>query len=157
MGHKNRDGGSLTRGTPARGCGALAVCALLALLAPSPARAAICQVTAAYGPAVVPPYDPFAASAVEFQARVFDYRCSGNTSIRIEIDWGQAGASPRRLTNGVDALVYRLYQDASRSTPWDGPLSAPNDGVLWVYGTVPARQDVSDGAYADTVVVTFYP
>lgn len=157
MGHKNRDGGSLTQGTPSRVRAAAGVCALLALLAPAAARAGNCQLTTAYGDIVVPPYDPFALSPVEFQAHAFDYKCSGNAAIRIEIDWGRAGASPRRMSNGVDALVYLLFQDDQRSTPWDGPLTAPNDGELWVYGSVPARQDVSDGAYADTVVVTLFP
>lgn len=157
MGHKNRDGGSLRYGTRARARAAAGVCALLALLAPPLARAATCQILTTWGDVLLPAYDPFSFSAVAFEARAFDYRCSGKADILVEIDWGRAGAAPRRMSNGVDRLVYVLYQDAGRSRPWDGPLAAPSDGALWIYGTVPARQDVSDGAYTDTIVVTLYP
>jgi spore coat protein U-like protein len=161
MGHKNRDGATLTLGTR-RIVRAAAVCALLALHAPGPTLAekgnpgvGNCQLTAR-GEMDFGPYDPFAFAPVLFDAPAFDYRCSGR-DLEIEIDYGAAGASPRRMANGADSLAYLLFQDPARTVPWDGPLAAPSDGTLWLYGTLPARQDVSAGAYADTVVVTFYP
>lgn len=169
MGLKNPDDGTLTHGTRGRArragvCLLASLCVLVALLAAPPVARAKkggvgggnCVLTA-YGVFDFGAYDPFLYTDHLFEAPIFDFRCSGN-ALEIEIDYGAAGAAPRHMSGAGHTLDYHLYQDANRTTPWNGPLPSPtDDGTLWLYGTIPARQDVAAGAYEDVVVVTFYP
>jgi spore coat protein U-like protein len=76
---------------------------------------------------------------------------------------GQTGT--RRMksgSSGTDYLNYQLYQDSGRSQLWDDAGnqlalgSAPNakPRSFTVYGRVPGMQDVTVGAYNDTVLAT---
>ena len=70
--------------------------------------------------------------------------------------------SPRTMMMGSEVLSYNLYRDAARTSIWgDGTAGTstytnanpPNNTAIniTVYGRVPAGQDVSAGAYSDTV------
>jgi len=80
---------------------------------------------------------------------------------------GNASGSNRNMSNGTDALHYELYQDAAHSTVWAssgaglqtwaafGTIASQGTGVSkTVYGRVFAAQDVSVGAYTDSVTAT---
>ena len=73
--------------------------------------------------------------------------------------------SPRTMTKGGEALGYNLYMDASRTLVWGDGTSGtsvyarsnpPNDTnvSLPIYRRVGPAQDVSAGAYSDTVLAT---
>jgi spore coat protein U-like protein len=87
----------------------------------------------------------------------------------VEIDSGNApNFSPRRMDNGGSHLNYNLYTSASRTIVWgDGTggtqraaLTLTGTFLIWrgysrtIYGRIPAGQNVSAGAYGDTLVVT---
>ena len=93
--------------------------------------------------------------------------CQGNAKdLAIAISKGAASAfASRRLAKGSELLFYNVYREAGRATIWgDGTggsqmrllNSVPNGiGVpLIMYGRIPAGQDVSTGAYTDTLTVT---
>jgi spore coat protein U-like protein len=65
---------------------------------------------------------------------------------------------------GTDALKYELYKDTGRTavwgnaTPdWNTPAASPGsktEVAVLVYGQIAADQEVTVGAYSDTVVAT---
>jgi spore coat protein U-like protein len=117
-------------------------------------------------------YNVFTTSALDSTGTV-RYDCNP-AAVNISIALSRGASSnfaPRRLTNGTESLNYNLYLDASRTQVWgDGTLGTAvlsvanpantNPGNTsravdaTVYGRIPALQDVSAGAYTDTVVVT---
>jgi spore coat protein U-like protein len=146
--------------------GGCAVAAML-LLGPAPAVAqgtpscTISTTSVAFGT-----YDVFSASPLTSTGTV-RYRCNSQAAnISITLSQGQSGTfSPRTLTKGAENLSYNLYRDAAASQVWgDGTggtstytdANPPNNQyvTLTVYGEIPAAQDVSAGAYSDTVVAT---
>ena len=68
------------------------------------------------------------------------------------------------MGSGSDFLNYSLYKDAARTQVWGTGLAggttltynsaSKNSVAITVYGTVPQAQDVTVGAYTDTVVAT---
>ncbi|MGE0179530.1 MAG: spore coat U domain-containing protein [Sphingomonas sp.] len=87
----------------------------------------------------------------------------------VAISTGSSGSfSPRQMASGGADLNYNLYTDASRAIVWgDGTrgTSAANlllqgSFFIWrtyartIYGRIPAGQNVTTGAYSDTLVVT---
>ncbi len=91
--------------------------------------------------------------------------CSLGAVFEIALDTGSNGGdyTGRLMTNGVDDLTYNLYLDALRLTVWGDDTGATEDvtGVslglpinYTVYGRVAAGQNISTGAYSDTVTAT---
>ena len=95
------------------------------------------------------------------------YQCS-NKDHDIEITLSK-GSSPtyagRTLRKGSESLTYNLYLDAAYSAIWGDATGGTNtyfnhnppngqDVALTIYGRISAMQDVSAGAYNDTIVVT---
>lgn len=68
--------------------------------------------------------------------------------------------SNRRMSDGRDYLVYQLYDNTGRTTVWGNgsggtaTISMNSSGTATIYGRLPAKQNVSAGAYADTILVT---
>lgn len=65
----------------------------------------------------------------------------------------------RRISNGAEFISYNLYQDASRSIPWDKTVSVAKIATgaqenLAIYGRVPPQITPSAGTYTDTVQIT---
>lgn len=96
--------------------------------------------------------------------------CTNGSATTIGMGQGTfpAGASSaavplRQMGSGAHRLRYDLYQDAARTTIW-GDIGTPaaraytSTGVaatiITIYGRVPSGQDVSVGAYTDTVTAT---
>ena len=92
------------------------------------------------------------------------FNCKGNANnIVITLSkGGSATYNPRTMLKSGEALNYNLFQDAARTSIWgDGsggtstytnanPANNTDINVT-VYGRVPIGQDVSAGAYSDTV------
>jgi spore coat protein U-like protein len=121
-------------------------------------------------------YDPLLATPDDSSANV-GVTCTRvifvdpfNVSYTLSLSRGSSGTySPRRMNAGAARLNYNLYRDAARAQVWgDGTNStgtvAGSLSFVWfqtsqtgnqtVYGRVPAQQNATPGAYADTIVMT---
>jgi spore coat protein U-like protein len=86
------------------------------------------------------------------------------TPVRLDMGLHPAGADPavplRRMANvGGAFLIYQLYTEPARTTPWEGVTGVSHVGsgaaiAHPMYGQVPAGQNPATGAYTDTVVAT---
>jgi spore coat protein U-like protein len=105
-----------------------------------------------------------AAAPLDAQATI-TVACTKGTLVNISIDNGTSGTSgARRMIGGRNSfLTYELFQDIAHVMRWG---TTANDGYpagvapsrdprpFIVYGRVTGGQDVADGAYQDTIVVT---
>lgn len=104
-------------------------------------------------------YDVYNAAPTD-SAGTISYNCPPPTAPTVTIDAGLAfGGGTRRMTlgAGADFLAYEVYVDSARTIVWSStPVSVPagNTSVPF-FGRVFAQQDVSVGAYTDTLTVTF--
>jgi spore coat protein U-like protein len=112
-------------------------------------------------------YDPVSANAtapLDAQATI-TVACTKGALVNISIDNGTSGTSGvRRMIGGASSyLTYELFQDIAHAMRWgstadDGypggvaPSRDPRSFI--VYGRVTGGQDVAEGAFQDTVVVT---
>jgi spore coat protein U-like protein len=91
--------------------------------------------------------------------------CTKGTAATIDLGNGSnLLAGSRRMGSGTDFLNYSLYKDAARTLVWGTGLAGGStyaytaaskaSTAITVYGTVPQSQDVTVGAYSDTVVAT---
>src|SRR5437763_8256035 len=105
-------------------------------------------------------YDVYAATPLD-SAGTISYSCPPPATPAVDISAGGSGSfSPRRMrqTAGTDTLAYNVYVDAARTTVWGStpvPVTQGNNQTVQFYGRIFALQDVSVGAYTDTLVVTF--
>jgi len=112
-------------------------------------------------------YDPVLANAnapLDGQTTL-TVACTKGTSVTIEMDSGaNASGSTRRMSGGVGSfLVYEAYKDSSRTQRWGDSLGERYDAGIApsrdprqfiVYGRVPGSQDVVEGTFQDTILVT---
>ena len=114
-------------------------------------------------------YDPLSGTATDGTANV-TLTCSKNTACSLELDHGiNAGAGStlavpiRRMQRGATAeyMDYGFFSDAARTLNWGTPTNRPsgsaankNPFTVPIYGRVPAGQDLTVGAYNDTVQAT---
>src|SRR5262249_32526443 len=112
-------------------------------------------------------YDPVAvnaASPLDATGTVNVY-CTAGTLVSVSLDLGtHASGSARRLLSGAsNFMTYEVYRDPARSVVWNttntvrGPSTsktAATGGGLVASGRFPAGQDVTIGAYSDTLLVT---
>ena len=112
-------------------------------------------------------YDPVqvhATAPLEGQARI-TVACTKGAAVKIGIDDGSnASGAIRRMVGGATTyLTYELFQDSGRTIRWGNTASEGLDGGVApsrdprsfpVYGRVTGGQDVPEGAFQDTVVVT---
>jgi spore coat protein U-like protein len=112
--------------------------------------------------------DPLAFGTYQAaQATVLDasfnvtYTCdSGGDRPSYSFSAGRSGnVNARRLSNGSDSLQYQLYTDAARTQVLGiGSEFANRPGRTYTYyGRIAANQDVSPGAYSDSITVTVTP
>jgi spore coat protein U-like protein len=112
-------------------------------------------------------YDPVQANAtapLDGQSTI-TVACTKGAAVSIRIDDGaNASGQIRRMTAGATAfLSYELFKDDARTQRWgntdaddlDGGVAPSRDPRQFiVYGRVAGAQDVAEGAFQDTVVVT---
>jgi spore coat protein U-like protein len=87
--------------------------------------------------------------------------CTKNTTATIDLGAGDSFSGSRRMSSGTDFLSYGLFSNATHTSAWGSGVSsvaynaASKDATtLNVYGLSAKGQDVSIGAYSDTVVAT---
>ena len=91
--------------------------------------------------------------------------CTKGAAVKIGIDDGaNASGAIRRMAGGASAyLTYDLFQDSGHTIRWGNTASDGMDGGVapsrdprqfTVYGRVAGGQDVAEGSFTDTVVVT---
>jgi spore coat protein U-like protein len=112
-------------------------------------------------------YDPVAANAATdlLATGSVNVACTKGTAATIDLgNGGNFAAGSRRMGSGTDFLNYALYKDAARTAVWGTGLAGGTtmaytaatkaSTTVTVYGTVPQAQDVTVGAYSDTVLAT---
>ena len=113
-------------------------------------------------------YDPVSANAATdlLATGTLTVACTKGTAATIDLGQGASYSAPtRRMTAGAGAFLnYALYKDAARTQVWGSTMgggttyaynsASKNSVAITVYGTVPQAQDVTVGAYTDTVVAT---
>ncbi len=140
-----------------------AVCfAVLVMIAPAAARAAVCGVSAT--PVALGTYLPFSGTPTDSTGTV-TVTCIGTATIVIALSTGGSGSyTNRQMSNGAARLRYQLYANAARTTVWGNGSS----GTVTVtdtltgfarrnytaYGRIPTPQGVTPGSYVDTITVT---
>ena len=108
-------------------------------------------------------YDPLDTTPLDATGGI-TYTCSGGVAVVIAMTTGQSGSFDRWMSSGSDTLSYNLYADSARTKVWgDGALGTathvdlnPPEGAavgVRVYGRVPARQNVADGRYTDSLML----
>jgi spore coat protein U-like protein len=91
--------------------------------------------------------------------------CTKGTAVSIGMDNGtNAQGQNRRMAGGAASFLgYQVYKDPSHNQVWgdtgggllNGGIAPSRDPRQFtVYGRVPGGQDVAEGAFQDTVVVT---
>jgi len=112
-------------------------------------------------------YDPVqtnASAPLDGQSTI-RVSCTKGTAVNIAMDDGtNAQGKVRRMNGpGLTDLTYELYKDSNRTQRWGetfgerydagiAPSRDPRD--FTVYGRVAASQDVTEGAFQDTILVT---
>jgi spore coat protein U-like protein len=128
--------------------------------------AANCTITTV-GVTFAADYDPVEAHATgnDDGAGSIVVTCTkgAGTSIALNNGANAAGNQPRMKgpgASGSEYLSYTLYSDSGRTTTWNGVTrtigAAPSKAArtFTVYARIPGGQDISQGAYSDTVVAT---
>jgi len=132
--------------------------ALACIAGAAPARAETCDISpqsVSFGA-----YDPTEPGDLEGVGTIA-INCDTEVTVTVSLGTGAGTYDARTLTGGSGQLSYNLFTTSQRLFVW-GDGSGGSDSVtatltsreLNVYGTIPARQNVSAGAYADTIVVT---
>ncbi|MBS0528354.1 MAG: spore coat protein U domain-containing protein [Proteobacteria bacterium] len=99
------------------------------------------------------------------QTSTITVQCTNSTPFNVGLNTGNGGGATvtaRKMTSGVNTIVYSLYQDAARSTVWGntvGTDTASGIGTganqpLTVYGRVPPQVTPVPATYTDTIIVT---
>jgi spore coat protein U-like protein len=112
-------------------------------------------------------YDPVSANATAAldAQTTLSVACTKGTAVTIAMDNGSnAQGRTRRMTGGpATFLQYEVYRDSSRTQRWgDGAFEQLDGGTapsrdprqFIVYGRVTGSQDVTQGTYQDTILVT---
>lgn len=138
-----------------------ALVAVAGILGTSPAEAAKCTISTT--PIAFGAYNVFSSAPVDSVGSLL-FNCSGTNNVSIAISQGQSGTfQPRALRNGAESLYYNLFLDAARSTVWGNGSGGTqtyvtdpgkDDVSVTIYGRIPPQQDVTFGAYGDSVTVT---
>ena len=143
----------------------VATTAAAVLLCTSPGEAQLgVNCTISTGGVAFGSYDVFSASPVDSAGSV-TYQCSLGVSIIVQLGTGSAGTfTPRTMLRVGEPLNYNLYRDAARTQVWGDGTSGTTTHTQFatvlfpttvpVYGRVFASQNVTIGAYSDSVIAT---
>jgi spore coat protein U-like protein len=132
------------------------VAAVLALAAGS--TQAACYVTV--DPLAFGIYQAAQATVLDASFNVL-YACdSGTVHPNYNFSAGLSGnVNARTMSNGTDKLQYQLYSDSARTQVLTAGTEFGNrpGRTVTYYGRIAANQDVSPGAYSDSVTLTVTP
>jgi spore coat protein U-like protein len=112
-------------------------------------------------------YDPIVTNAASALAGTgtLTVSCTKGTTATVGLnDGANPSGGTRRMADGAGGFLdYELYQDSGHTTVWGNsggdllsPVAAPSKTArdFTVYGQVAGNQDVTAGAYSDTIVAT---
>lgn len=135
------------------------------LAAAHPAKAQSCTISTRAN-VVFGNYSVYTATPVTATGRIRINCNAATNSVTVDLSRGNAPSFiPRYMLKGIEHLNYNLYLDAARTTIWGdntggtvhyGPTNPPNgtNVTIRIYGQIPALQDVSAGAYTDSITAT---
>jgi spore coat protein U-like protein len=135
------------------------------LVAARPAAAQSCSISTRAN-VVFGNYSVYSAAPVTANGRVRINCNFATNSVIVDLSNGNAFSfSPRYMLKGIEQLTYNLYLDAALTTIWGdntggtvhyGPVNPPNgtNVNITIYGRITALQDVSAGAYSDSITAT---
>lgn len=135
------------------------------LAAAHPAKAQSCTISTRAN-VVFGNYSVYTATPVTATGRIRINCNNATNSVIVDLSRGNAPTFiPRYMLKGIEQLTYNLYLDAARTTIWGdntggtshyGPTNPPNGSnvTLRIYGQITALQDVSAGAYTDSITAT---
>ena len=135
------------------------------LAAAHPANAQSCTISTRAN-VVFGNYSVYTATPVTATGRIRINCNNATNAVIVDLSRGNAPTFiPRYMLKGIEQLTYNLYLDAARTTIWGdntggtvhyGPTNPPNgtNRNITIYGQVPALQDISAGAYADSITAT---
>ncbi len=145
---------------------ALLVATLALATSVAQGQGSACTVTTI--PLVFGNYDVSAVAPLVTASKI-EVRCAARMTLTLGIEGGNrvAGSSgsraPRHISAG-DTLTYHVYQDSSLSQSWGNGLTAAGRTLtaaaaqtVFVYGVLPAGQDVLFGEYRDTLSIVVLP
>ncbi len=132
-----------------------------------------CSCTVSGSPVTFGVYNPMAAGDIDVASDI-SVTCNSFViglliSYDVYLGPGVYGAVlDRKMSNGSSLLAYNLYTNSGRTTVWgDGAggtsmisksyllgLGGGRTDTFTAYGRLPAGQNVSAGAYSDTIVAT---
>jgi spore coat protein U-like protein len=111
-------------------------------------------------------YDVFSQANVDVMGLMTVTCNTSNVQFTLSLSRGESASfSQRYMSNGADRLIYSVYVDSGRTQVWgDGTLGSTllsqttgqkdHAYPIYDYARIPYGQDVSVGAYSDTVVAT---
>ena len=106
-------------------------------------------------------YDVFSNTPLDSTGNI-DVNCPSGVGYSIELSEGGGTQTQRVMGSGVHRLNYNLYIAANRAVVWDdatsGTVTVNGTGIggsvnHWVYGRIPALQNVHPGSYSDIIIV----
>jgi spore coat protein U-like protein len=135
------------------------------LVAARPAAAQSCTISTRAN-VVFGNYSVYTATPMTATGRVRINCNNATNSVIVDLSRGNALTYiPRYMLKGTEHLNYNLYVDAALTTIWGdntggtshyGPTNPPNGSnvTIRIYGQLTALQDVSAGAYTDSITAT---
>jgi len=107
-------------------------------------------------------YNPLATAAVQMETSIFIDCASSVKFVSLTLDSGPSTKPTlRQMRSGSFALDYAIYRDVQRTVLWGNgetlqtvTLPQRGDLTLWLYGTIPALQNVVPGSYSDVLTLT---
>ena len=136
------------------------------LLASGSVQAANCKLTVT--PLDFGLYNPGVTAPLDVTGNI-DVRCTGGAgSFVLTISQSASGGfAPRRMVSGPYLMEYNLYADPARQLIWgdgtggtvvnSGEKRAPGRPVSFsfpIYGRIFPRQNVAEGMYTDSLLIT---
>ena len=107
-------------------------------------------------------YDVFSPVSSDSSGSV-DIQCDIETYITIHVDTGYGSYARREMRSGENKLFYNLYKNPNMTivlgdgTMGTGVLTESiKSGVFYIYGRMPAQQNVRVGTYTDSILITLY-
>jgi spore coat protein U-like protein len=106
-------------------------------------------------------YDVFSNAALDTTGNI-DVNCPSGVGYTMALTAGGGTHTQRVMNSGAHTLNYNLYITTKRAVVWadsaSGTVTVNGTGIgvsvnHWVYGRIPAHQNVHYGSYSDIIIV----